>query len=77
VSHFSVEAEYKAMVHTACEMMWLKSLLWELGFNVDGPMPTYCDNQPAIYIVSNQSFMRGPITYRWAAILFVVRSLRS
>jgi len=38
VSYPSAEAEYKAMAHTAYEMTWLKSLLWELEFSVDGPM---------------------------------------
>ena len=27
VSYSSAETEYKAIAHTACEMMWLKSLL--------------------------------------------------
>ena len=34
-----VLTEYRHMAHTACEMMWLKYLLWELGFSVDGLMP--------------------------------------
>jgi len=32
------------MAHTSFEMMWLKILLWELGFSENGPMPMYCDN---------------------------------
>jgi len=44
VSGPTVEVEHRAMTHTICEMMWLKSLLWELGYSVDGPMPMYCDN---------------------------------
>jgi len=27
ISRSSVEAEYRAMAHTACEMIWLKNLL--------------------------------------------------
>ena len=50
LSHFSSEVEYRVMTHTACEIMWLKSLLWELGFSVDGLMAMYCDNQATIYI---------------------------
>jgi len=41
VSCSSVEAEYKAMAHSACEMMWLKSMLLKLRFSVDGPMLMY------------------------------------
>ena len=46
----------RVMTHITCEMMWLKSLLWELRFSVDGPMPMYCDNKDAIYITSNHVF---------------------
>ena len=38
VSCSRVEAEYRAMAHTAWEMMWLNILLGELGFCEDGPM---------------------------------------
>jgi len=47
VSCSSIEVEYRAMAHTTCEMMWLKSLLWELKFNVDGLMSMYNNNQAA------------------------------
>ena len=50
------EAEYKAMTHTACEMIWLKYLLAELDFRQLGPMLMHCDNQVAIYIVQNPIF---------------------
>lgn len=45
VPRFSAEVEYKAMFHTACEMMWIKSFLTDIGFPLDEPMPIYCDNQ--------------------------------
>jgi len=54
ISRSSVEAEYRAMAHTTCEMMWLKNLLLKFGFRHLGPMPMFCDNQPAIYIAQNQ-----------------------
>jgi len=56
VSRSSAEAEYRATTHTACEMMWLKSLLWELGFTVDSLVPMYYDNQVATYIAINPVF---------------------
>ena len=49
VSRSSVEAEYRVMAHTACEMMWLENLLLELGFRHPGPMPISCDNQCYLY----------------------------
>ena len=49
----SAEAEYRAMAHTTCEMMWLKNLLLEFGFSHLGPMSIFCDNQFAIYIAQN------------------------
>ena len=44
------------MTHTVCEMMWRKSLLWELEFSEDGLMHMQSDNQVATYITSNQVF---------------------
>ena len=44
------------MAHTSYELMWIKHLLEELGFVVKLPMTMHCDNQAAIYIVSNPVF---------------------
>ena len=63
VSRSNAEAEYRAMTHTTCEMMWLKNLLLEFGFRHLYPMPMFCDNQYAIYITKIGSFMRG-LAYR-------------
>ena len=41
----SVEAEYRAMAHAACELMWLKNLLTEIRVKVQMPMEMHCDNQ--------------------------------
>ena len=56
VARSSVEAEYRAMAHTSCELMWIKHLLKELRFVVKLPMTMHCDNQVAIYIASNPVF---------------------
>lgn len=34
VARSSAEAEYRAMAHTACKLIWLKTLLSELGVEV-------------------------------------------
>ena len=44
------------MAHTACELMWIKNLMTELGFQVKKLMVMFCDNQAATYIASNPMF---------------------
>ena len=44
ISRSSAGAEYIDMAHTACEMVWLKNLLMELGFRQPEPMSMHCDN---------------------------------
>ena len=56
VSRSSAEAEYRAMTHTVCEIMWFKNLTMELDFRQLGPVPMHCDNQLAIYIAQNPVF---------------------
>jgi hypothetical protein len=56
VARSSAEAEYRAMAHTTCEVVWLRSFLEEIGFSVQLPMQLYCDNQAAIHIASNPVF---------------------
>lgn len=44
------------MALTTCEMMRIKFLMSELGFDHPSPMPIYCDNWVAIYITNNLVF---------------------
>ena len=37
-------------------MMWIRSLLLELGFLIEKPIPMHCNNQVAIFIVNNSTF---------------------
>lgn len=53
VARSSAEAEYRAMAKSATELVWLKQLLGELGFQVFVPMYLWCDNQEAIYILKS------------------------
>ena len=49
----SSEAEYRAMAHGTCELLWLKTLLQELGFECKKPMFLHCDNNSACHIATN------------------------
>ena len=51
-----VEAEYHAMAHIACQLMWLRNLLKEFGITIKTPLVMYCDNQAATYIASHPIF---------------------
>ena len=52
----STEAEYRAMAHTACELIWVHSLIAEFGFQHDKSIPMYYDNQAAIFTTNNPVF---------------------
>ncbi|CAL5390796.1 unnamed protein product [Camellia sinensis] len=41
------------MAHGTCELMWLQSLLSDIGLDWSGPMTLYCDNKAAISIAHN------------------------
>uniref|UniRef100_A0A2N9EWV2 Integrase catalytic domain-containing protein n=1 Tax=Fagus sylvatica TaxID=28930 RepID=A0A2N9EWV2_FAGSY len=56
VARSSAEAEYRAMAHIASEMLWVHSLLCDLGIDVPTPMQMFCDNQAAIFIANNPVF---------------------
>ena len=56
VARSSAEAEYRAKTLVACEFVWLKHLLTDLGCPCSIPMTLYCDNQIAMDIASNPIF---------------------
>ena len=56
VARSSAKAEYRAMALAACELIWLKRLLTDLGCSYHTPMTLYCDNQAAMHIASNPVF---------------------
>jgi hypothetical protein len=56
VSHSSTEAEYKALTNVTAEMIWVQSLLKELGVFQHKPPRLWCDNLGATYLASNLVF---------------------
>ena len=53
VSLSSAEAEYMAAGAAAQEVLWLRALLRDLGFEQQSATVVYCDNQAAIAIASD------------------------
>ncbi|KAM1030863.1 hypothetical protein PS2_034423 [Malus domestica] len=56
VARSSAEAEYRAMTSTACELIWLKGLLSDLGVFTLQSMSIFCDNQATMHIAANPVF---------------------
>ncbi|MGH7240338.1 MAG: Ty1/Copia family ribonuclease HI [Candidatus Saccharimonadales bacterium] len=49
----TTEAEYMAAVEAGKEIIWMRSLLKEVGVEVDGPSELMMDNQSAMYVAKN------------------------
>ncbi|RVW39635.1 Retrovirus-related Pol polyprotein from transposon RE1 [Vitis vinifera] len=49
----SAEAEFRAVAHGICEIMWIRRLLEELKMTGSSPMKLYCDNKVAILVAHN------------------------
>ncbi|GAV73800.1 hypothetical protein CFOL_v3_17283 [Cephalotus follicularis] len=56
VPRSSAKSEYRAMAHATWELMWIRQLLTELGFDYPSSIQLCCDYQAAIHIVSNPVF---------------------
>ena len=52
----SIEAEYRALIDTTSELLWLRWLLKDLGVSTSSTTTLYCDNQSAIQIAHNDVF---------------------
>ena len=50
---FSTEAEYVAATSSACQAVWLKRLIEDMGYFQDEPVEILCDNRSAISITKN------------------------
>uniref|UniRef100_A0A2N9I1U4 Reverse transcriptase Ty1/copia-type domain-containing protein n=1 Tax=Fagus sylvatica TaxID=28930 RepID=A0A2N9I1U4_FAGSY len=56
VSRFSTESEYRAIAHASAELVWLRSLLSELGVPSPSTPILWCDNIGATYLTANPLF---------------------
>lgn len=53
VSLSSTESEYRSMASVVSDLMWIKSLLSELGVKLISVPHVLCDNQGAVYMTAN------------------------
>jgi histone deacetylase 1/2 len=56
VSRSSTEAEYKAVANATTEVMWIQTLLMELGVRAPRAAKIWCDNIGAKYLSANPVF---------------------
>ena len=56
VSRSSIEAEYKAVANATAEVMWIQTLLYELGIQAPKTAKLWCDNIGAKYLSANPVF---------------------
>jgi histone deacetylase 1/2 len=56
VSRSSTESEYKALANATAELIWVQSLLRQLGVSQQRPPVLWCDNIGATYLSPNPVF---------------------
>jgi len=65
VSRSSTEAEYKSMANATAELMWVQTLLSELGVQAPKHARLWCDNIGATFSRLILCFTQGPNILRW------------
>ena len=53
VSLSSTESEYTIALKVACEIMWMRYLLEEIGYDMTRPSPLLVDNQSALQVAKH------------------------
>jgi hypothetical protein len=53
IAQNTTEAEYMALADAANQAAWYRSILGELGYSVDNPIPIHCDNKGAVDLALN------------------------
>ncbi|XP_014517337.1 uncharacterized protein LOC106774818 [Vigna radiata var. radiata] len=53
VARSSAEAEFRSMAYVICELLWIRSILADLGIKYEQPMNLFCDNKVAVEIAHN------------------------
>jgi hypothetical protein len=56
VSRSSTEAEYKALANATAEVIWVQTILKELGIKTSKVPCLWCDNMGATYLSANPVF---------------------
>jgi hypothetical protein len=56
VSRSSTEAEYKSLANATVEVIWVETLLKELGIKLQRAPCLWCDNMGATYLSANPIF---------------------
>jgi hypothetical protein len=56
VSQSSTEAEYKALANATAEVIWIQTVLGELGIQLPRSPCLWCDNLEATYMTANPHF---------------------
>jgi hypothetical protein len=56
ISRSSTEVEYKVLANATAEVIWIQSVLGELGVRLNRVPCLWCDNLGATYMTANARF---------------------